>query len=133
MINFEELLNQKVNGVFTTISEDGPQTRIFQSLWAENNKVYFCTGAKKDVFNQLTNNPKVSFCVENKFSPVVSINGTVSFVEDIEYKERAFQVLPMLKGAYQAPTNPDFKVFYIDIKQVKTFSYSEGSKEYIIQ
>ena len=51
MINFEEILNQKVNGILATIGEDGPETRVFQSLWAENNKVYFCTGAQKEFLN----------------------------------------------------------------------------------
>lgn len=130
MINFEEILNKKVNGVLATIGENGPQTRVFQSLWAEHNKVYFCTGAQKDVYKQLVSNPDVSFCVENKFSPVLSVNGEVSFVDELKYKERAFQVLPMLKSSYQSPTNENFKVFYIDIKQVKTFDYAEGPKEY---
>jgi len=132
MINFEEILNKKVNGVLATIGENGPQTRMFQSLWSEDNKVYFCTGAQKDVFKQLVSNPTVSYCVENKFSPVVSVNGKVTIVEGIEYKERAFKILPMLVNLYQTPTNPNFKVFYIDIKQVKTFSYAEGPNEYIL-
>jgi Uncharacterized conserved protein len=130
MINFEEILNKKVNGVLATIGANGPQTRVFQSLWAENNKVYFCTGAQKDVCKQLVNNPQVSYCVENKFSPVMSVNGAVSFVEAIEYKKRAFEVLPILENLYQTPANPDFKVFYIAIKEVKTFSYAEGPKAY---
>jgi uncharacterized pyridoxamine 5'-phosphate oxidase family protein len=130
MINFEEILNKKVNGVLATINGDEPQTRVFQSLWSENNKVYFCTGAQKDVYKQLVGNPKVSYCVENKFSPVLSVNGDVSIIEEIEYKERAFQILPMLKNLYEVPTNPNFKVFCINIKQVKTFSYAEGPKEY---
>lgn len=130
MINFEEILNKKANGVFATIDENGPQTRIFQCLWAEDNKVYFATGAKKDVYEQLMKNPKVSFCVENKFSPVLSVNGDAHFIEELKYKERAFEVLPMLKNMYQGPTNPDFKVFYIDVKEVTTFSYAEGTKKY---
>ena len=101
MINFEEILNKKVNGILATIGEDGPQTRVIQSLWAENNKVYFCTGAQKDVFKQLVSNPTASYCVENKFSPVLSVNGKVTVVEEIEYKERAFEVLPMLINLYQ--------------------------------
>lgn len=130
MINFEEILNKKVNGILATINEGKPQTRIFQSLWAENNKVYFCTGAQKDVYKQLVSNPNASFCVENKFSPVLSLNGEVSFSDELEYKKRAFEILPMLETVYQTPTNENFKVFYIDIKEVKTFSYADGSKEY---
>ena len=130
MINFEEILNQKVNGILATINDGKPQTRIFQSLWAENNKVYFCTGAQKDVYKQLVSNPNASFCVENKFSPVLSVNGEVSISDELEYKKRAFEILPMLENVYQTPTNENFKVFYIDIKEVKTFSYAEGPKEY---
>jgi hypothetical protein len=48
---------------------------------AENNKVYSCTGAKKDVYKQLVSNPKASFCVENKFAPVLSVNGEVSILD----------------------------------------------------
>lgn len=132
MINFEEVLNQKVNGILATIDGNQPQTRVFQSLWAENNKVYFCTGAQKDVYKQLISNPNASYCVENKFSPVLSLNGTVSFADELIYKERAFEILPMLVNLYQSPTNENFKVFYIDIKEVKTFSYAEGPIQYTL-
>jgi uncharacterized pyridoxamine 5'-phosphate oxidase family protein len=63
-------------------------------------------------------------------SPVLSVNGDVSIIEEMKYKERAFEILPMLKNLYQEPTNPNFKIFCINIKQVKTFSYEEGPKEY---
>ncbi|MBQ7496528.1 MAG: pyridoxamine 5'-phosphate oxidase family protein [Selenomonas sp.] len=133
MIDYEEILNKKVVGVLATVSEDGPQTRAFQALWAETGKVYFCTGAQKPVYKQLTGTPKASFCIENKFSPVMSFNGDVVFEENLEYKERAFQILPMLKKMYQEPTNPLFKVFHINIKKIRTFSYAEGPKEYSLE
>lgn len=126
-------LNKKVVGVLATVSEDGPQTRAFQALWAETGKVYFCTGAQKPVYKQLTGTPKASFCIENKFSPVMSFNGDVVFEENLEYKERAFQILPMLKKMYQEPTNPLFKVFHINIKKIRTFSSAEGPKEYSLE
>jgi len=130
MIDFKEILDKKLNGVLATIDGNTVKTRIFESLWVEDNKVYFCTGSQKDVYKQLLNNPNASFCVENKFSPVLSVNGEVSFSEDLKHKEKAFEILPMLKNLYQTPENPNFKVFYIDVKEVKTFSYSEGPKEY---
>lgn len=94
---------------------------------------YFCTGAQKPVYKQLTGTPKASFCIENKFSPVMSFNGDVVFEENMEYKERAFPILPMLKKMYQEPTNPLFKVFHINIKKIRTFSYAEGPKEYSLE
>jgi uncharacterized pyridoxamine 5'-phosphate oxidase family protein len=132
MINFEEILNQKVSGVFATIEGNTVQTRVFQSLWVEENKAYFCTGAQKDVYKQLLSNPNASFCVENKYSPVLSVSGEVYFEEDLKFKEEAFRALPSLKNLYETPENPNFKVFYIDIKTVKTFSFTEGTKEYTL-
>lgn len=131
MINLD-FLNKNVIGTFSTIDGDLIQTRMFQSLWVEGNKAFFCTGAKKDVFKELTKNNSVAFCTENNQSPVVSINGFVTFVEDIKYKEKAFKVLPMLEKIYASTENPDFKVFYINIKEVKTFSFEEGPKKYTI-
>lgn len=133
MIDYEEILNKKVVGVLATVSEDGPQTRAFQALWAETGKVYFCTGAQKPVYKQLTGTPKASFCIENKFSPVMSFNGDVVFEENLEYKEKAFPILPMLKKMYQESTNPLFKVFHINIKKIRTFSSAEGPKEYSLE
>ena len=44
-----------------------------------------------------------------------------------------YQILPMLKKMYQEPTNPLFKVFHINIKKIRTFSYAEGPKEYSLE
>ncbi len=111
-------------------------TRFVERLVKEGilrKEFYFCTGAQKPVYKQLTGTPKASFCIENKFSPVMSFNGDVVFEENMEYKERAFQILPMLKKMYQEPTNPFFKVFHINIKKIRTFSYAEGPKEYSLE
>ena len=51
----------------------------------------------------------------------------------MEYKERAFKIMPMLKKLYQEPPNPLFKVFHINIKKIRTFSYAEGPKEYSLE
>lgn len=131
MFNFEGVLDKEVNGVLATVAENNyPDTRIFQSLWCEGKRVYFCTGAYKDVYDQLQVNPKASFCVENNNSPVLTINGEVTFVDDIAVKEKAFEKIPRLKERYKTVENHEFKVFYIVVKQVKTFSYEEGPKEY---
>lgn len=84
------ILSKRPNGVLATISQEIPQTRVFEALWVEDNKVYFCTGAQKHVCKQLVNNPAVSYCVLNKFSPVISVNGIVEFTEEMKYKEKAF-------------------------------------------
>lgn len=130
MINLGEFLNSSVGGVFTTVCDNKPYTRVFQVLWYEDNKLFFCTGGKKEVYEQLLNNPNVSFCVENKYNPVLSINGNAIFIDDISYKEKAFKELPMLESIYSSPSNEVFKLFYINITEIKTFSFNEGTKVY---
>ena len=125
---FEDILNRRALGVLATIDENKPRTRVLQALWIEGNKIFFSTGAQKPTFQQMEKNPQVSFCVENKYSPVISFNGEMKVVDDSEYKERAFKMLPpIVRKIYdEKASHPLFKVFYIDVKQIRSFSYKEG-------
>lgn len=133
MINFTEILNTNPNGVLATQENGKMKTRVFQYLFSDGNKVYFCTNSQKPVYEQLSANPYVSFCTyPANFSPVLSVNGKAVFVEDISLKTRALDENPPIKGIYSTPDNPVFKIFYIDVEDVETFSFSEGSKSYKI-
>ena len=35
---------------------------------------------------------------------------------------------PAIKELYKSPDNPIFKIFYIDIDEIKTFDFAEGEK-----
>ena len=144
MINYEEILKANPNGVFATLEhQPSPQgegsplagnkvrTRVFQYLFADGKKVYFCTNSEKSVYKQLVANPNVSFCTyPQNFTPVLSLNGKVVFVEDKALKARALDENPPIKGIYQTADNPIFKIFYIDVEEVETFSFAEGPNTY---
>jgi len=131
MINFEENLKASPVGVFATQDGNKVKTRVFQYLFADGNKIYFCTNSEKSVYAQLMVNPNVSFCTyPQNFSPVLSINGKAVFVEDIALKTRALDENLPIKGIYQTADNPIFKIFYIDVEEVETFSFEEGPKAY---
>lgn len=131
MIDYAALLTQNPNGVLATRDGDGLKTRVFQFLFAEGNKVYFCTSSEKPVYAQLTANPAVSFCTyPGNFTPVLSVNGRAVFVEDRALKVRALDENPGIKGIYDTPDNPVFKIFYIDVAEVETFSFADGSRSY---
>jgi uncharacterized pyridoxamine 5'-phosphate oxidase family protein len=133
MFDFESILKANPNGVLATQEGVKVKTRIFQYLFADGKKVYFCTSSEKPVYAQLQTNPQVSFCTYPKdFTPVVSINGKVVFVEDIKLKTRALDENPGIKGIYKTPENPTFKIFYIDTEEVETFSFSEGPKTHTL-
>jgi len=133
MIDYAAILKTTPNGVLATQDGQSVKTRVFQYLFADGKKVYFCTNSEKPVYKQLTANPVVSFCTyPADFNPVLSINGKAVFVEDMALKTRALDENPLIKGIYNTPDNPVFKIFYIDVEEVETFSFAEGPKTYTL-
>jgi len=131
MINYAEILKANPNGVLATQDGNKVKTRVFQYLFADGKKVYFCTNSEKPVYKQLQANPNVSFCTfPQDFTPVLSINGKAVFVEDKTLKARALDENPPIKGIYQTADNPIFKIFYVEVEEVETFSFAEGPKSY---
>ncbi|MDT8718844.1 pyridoxamine 5'-phosphate oxidase family protein [Clostridium sp. 19966] len=134
MFDYASILKENPNGVLATINEGKLATRVFQYLFNDGDKVYFCTNSQKPVYKQLTENPAASFCTYPKnFTPVVSVNGKVVFVEDLALKTRALEENPGINNIYKNPENPIFKIFYIDTEEVETFSFTEGPKTYTIK
>lgn len=124
-------LEQYSHGVFSTVDGAQPKSRVFQYLFAEGRKVYFCTAKNKPVFKQLETVPNASFCVSKPdFSYVLSIDGPVTIVEDLQVKQRVLDENSLIKNIYKENTNPDFVVFYIDVQSAETFSFSAGTKRY---
>ena len=133
MIDYAAILKENPNGVLATQDGKRVKTRVFQYLFADNGKVYFCTGSQKPVYRQLKANPNVSFCTyPADFSPVLSVNGKAVFVDDIALKARVLDENPPIKGIYNTPDNPIFQIFYIDVEEVETFSFTEGPKTYTV-
>lgn len=127
MIDYAAILAQSPNGMLATQDGRKVKTRVFQYLFADGNKVYFCTNSEKPVYAQLQKNPQVSFCTyPNNFTPVVSVNGKAVFLEDAALKARALDENPGIKSIYNTPDNPIFKIFYIDVEEVETFSFADG-------
>ncbi len=133
MFDFVSILKENPNGVLATQDKRGVKTRVFQYLFADGNKVYFCTSIEKPVYDQLMANPNASFCTHARgFNPVLSVNGKAVFVDDLALKARALDENPGIKGIYQTPENEIFKMFYLDAEEVETFSFAEGPKTYAL-
>jgi len=131
MIDYVAILKANPNGVLATQDGRGVKTRVFQYLFADGKKVYFCTGSEKPVYAQLQANPNVSFCTHpTDYSPVLSLNGHAVFVDDTALKTRTLDENPHIKGIFNSPDNPVFKMFYIDVAEIETFSFAEGPKSY---
>lgn len=129
MLDIEPILKQNPNGILATKNGEMVATRVFQYLFADSNKAYFCTSSEKPVYEQLKKDPNVSFCTyAPNYAPVVSLNGRVTFTDDISLKTRALDENPGIKNIYKTPDNEIFKLFYIDVKEIDMFSFKEGPK-----
>lgn len=64
-----------------------PHTRIIRLYKADESGIIFNVGKHKDVFRELTTNPKVELCFYNaKESRQVRVGGEVEIIEDMELK-----------------------------------------------
>ena len=130
MIDFSNFLKENLNGIFTTVEDGKPKSRAFQFLFSDGKKVYFCTENNKAVFRQIKENPNVSFCVHKPdFSYVLSISGKATFVNDVNLKARTLDEYPTLKEMFKTPNNPILELFYVDVEEVDTFDFVNGSKK----
>lgn len=132
MIDYINILENNINGVLATIDDNQVKTRVFQYLFAEDKKIYFCTSSEKPVYNQLQKNPQASFCTYTKdYAPVLSISGKVTFEKDgLSSKVKALEKYPGLKEIFGKADNPVFKIFYIEISDIETFDFTSGTKCY---
>lgn len=133
MIDYAAILKANPNGVMATQDNGKIKTRVFQYLFSDENKVFFCTSNEKPVYEQIKANPYVSFCTyPADFAPVISVNGKAVFVNDIALKTRALDENPSIKGLYNTPENPTFEIFYISVEEVETFSFADGPNTYTL-
>jgi len=131
MFNYVPVLEKNPNGIIATKNGEKIATRVFQYLFSNGKKVYFCTSSEKPVYAQLQVDPNVSFCTyAPNYAPVLSINGKAIFVEDAALKKRALDENPGIAKIYQSPENPVLQLFYIDAEEVETFDFAEGPKTY---
>ena len=53
MFDYAAVLKANPNGVIATQENGKIKTRVFQYLFSDGNKVYFCTSNEKPVFDQI--------------------------------------------------------------------------------
>ncbi len=129
MIDYAEMIKQNPTGVLATRNGDNVDTRVLHSAFTDGNKVYFTTSGEKPMYAQLMVNPNASFCCyPPNYSPVVTLNGKVTFVDDLEFKTRVMEKSEMLKRNYQTPDNPAFKLFYLGVEEVKSYTPGVGTE-----
>lgn len=96
-----------------TMGMDGkPKVRPFQMIFSDEDKLIYCTGARKEVYKELAANPYLEISVST-MSRWLRISGKVEWVEGKEIKQKVLDCSSLVKSIYKSADNEDLKVFYI--------------------
>lgn len=107
-----------------TVGRDGKaKCRPFMFCFEAEKKLWFCTNNKKDVYEDMLNNPEIEISVSDKNYAWIRLNGKAVFENNMNVKE-ACMLNPIVKGQYNSPDNPIFEVFYLDNAQATIADFS---------
>ena len=103
-----------------TIGLDGkPKVRPMQYMVLEDEKLWFCTNSKKEVFAELQANPCVELCgcklEKNEMqTPWIRFSAEVVFEERQDIRDAIIEKSAIVNALYKnMRDNPIFKVFYL--------------------
>lgn len=110
---FDFLANNPVQYCATLGLDGKPKVRPFQMMYHEKGDIFYCTGAKKDVYAELKQNPFLEISVST-LEKWLRIRGKVHWVTNTETREKCLDASPLVKSIYKTPDNPVLQVFYIE-------------------
>ncbi len=111
---------------FATVEGNQPRVRPFGTIHLFENKLYLQTGRKKNVFQQIQENPKVEICAmkENQW---IRVSATLVLDERIEAKKDLLDAYPNLRSMY-SETDGNTAVFYLQDVTAIISSFVEEPK-----
>lgn len=108
-----EFLNANPVQVLATVGRDGKaKCRPFQFIGEMDGKLWFCTNNRKDVYQDMLENPYVEISVASPGFEWIRLSGKAVFEDNRAVKEMCMEN-PIVKGQYQTADNPIFVVFYL--------------------
>jgi uncharacterized pyridoxamine 5'-phosphate oxidase family protein len=116
-------------GVFfvSTVDGDQPRVRPFSFAMEYEGKLCFATSNQKPVYTQLMNNPNVEISASSKDARWLRLSGKAVFCTSKESKQKALEVMPMLKSMY-SPDDTIFEIFYLENAVANFYSLQGESK-----
>ncbi len=133
MIDYEKILQENPTGILATENGGKLDARVVRALAWQDGRVYFCTHGQRPLYAQLQANPNAVFCTHAPdYAPVLTLSGKAVFVDDRDFKIRMMEESDIVKRNYQTPDNPDYTAFCLELEEVKSFSFAEGTKRWTI-
>ncbi len=115
-----------------TVEGDAPHVRAVGMYKADERGILIQISTPKDVYGQLTKNPKVELCFTGS-GKQVRVSGTAEVLETKEVKEQVLKDRPFLKGLVDEKGLDVIKVFRVAnaVATVWTMAANLAPKEYI--
>ena len=107
-----EFLNKAQTFYFLTTDGDQPKGRPFGFQMLVNDTLYFGCGTFKNVFKQLTKNPKVEILAVNG-GEFLRYDGQAKVVKDAELLEKVRQAIPQIMALYDQ-NGWEMGLFYLE-------------------
>jgi len=105
-----------------------PRVRAFLTVLFDDDRIYFTTGATKNVFKQLSTNPKVELCYCSRdFSKMMRITGEIEIVADYAKKQRLIDERDYLKN-FKAD-DPQFILLRLSRGKARFWTMADNMKE----
>lgn len=107
-------------GVFyvLTVTDNGPAGRPFGAVMEYDGRLYFSTATMKDVYRQLTANPKIQLiALKAGTRDWIRINGMAVECTDLSVKDRMLQECPDLTKHFDSPACEQFALFEVSGKE----------------
>ncbi len=114
--------------MLATIEADQPRVRGFFTVFFDDDRIYFTTGAPKDVYKQLVRNPKVELCyLTSGFGIMLRIAGTIEFVDDREKKQKLIEEKSYLKDF--TADSPEFILLRLPHGMARFWTIADNMRE----
>ena len=112
-----KFLKENPTYYLATMDGDQPRVRPFGTISLFEGKLYFQTGHVKQVYEQLTANPKIEIC-GFKDGKWIRIEATAVNDDRIEAKEHMLDAYPNLKDRYKADDDNTQVLYLKDITAI---------------
>lgn len=114
----DQFLNETKVFFLSTTDGDQPKTRPLNVHLVHDGKLCFLTGDKKEVYQQLVNNPKIQIIALNRKTEWLRLEGKASLCEDQTIAEEYLQKSPFLKKHYDE-AGMKLRLFQVDTATVE--------------
>ena len=108
------LMENPIQYLATVGKEGNPSVRPFKFMLEKEGKIFFCTSNKKDVYQEIINNPNVEICTSSAKYAWIRLSGKVVFSKDLNIKKEIIDRNELIRSIYKTPDDPVFEIFYLE-------------------